>query len=127
MAKSSTKPSLRRVTGVTVRELALALPGVEESTSYRTPRDEGPRQAHRPAEGGRRKNRRPHANRRPGDASRSRPRGVLRHRPLSPVPYVLVRHAAVTRADLREWSAPHHGREAVLRTQSSPGPTHSSS
>jgi hypothetical protein len=36
MAKAPKKPS-RRVTWVTVRQLALALPGVEESTSYRTP------------------------------------------------------------------------------------------
>jgi hypothetical protein len=37
MAKSPKKRASRRVTWATVRELALALPGVEESTSYRTP------------------------------------------------------------------------------------------
>ena len=37
MAKAPKKPSARRVTWATVRELALALPGVEECTSYRTP------------------------------------------------------------------------------------------
>jgi hypothetical protein len=36
MAKAPKKPS-RKVTWTTVRDLALALPGVEESTSYRTP------------------------------------------------------------------------------------------
>jgi hypothetical protein len=36
MAKAPKKPS-RKVTWSTVRALALALPGVEESTSYRTP------------------------------------------------------------------------------------------
>jgi hypothetical protein len=36
MAKAPKKPS-RKVTWNTVRDLALALPGVEESTSYRTP------------------------------------------------------------------------------------------
>ncbi|HEY1376016.1 MAG TPA: MmcQ/YjbR family DNA-binding protein [Gemmataceae bacterium] len=37
MAKSRKKPAGRKVTWATVRDLALALPGVEESTSYRTP------------------------------------------------------------------------------------------
>ena len=37
MAKAPRKPSRRRVTWATVRDLALALPDVEESTSYRTP------------------------------------------------------------------------------------------
>jgi hypothetical protein len=36
MAKAPKKPS-RKATWATVRDLALALPGVEESTSYRTP------------------------------------------------------------------------------------------
>jgi hypothetical protein len=36
MAKVPKKPS-RKATWTTVRHLALALPGVEESTSYRTP------------------------------------------------------------------------------------------
>jgi hypothetical protein len=36
MAKARKRRS-RKVTWATVRELALALPGVEESTSYRTP------------------------------------------------------------------------------------------
>ena len=36
MAKAPKKPS-RRVTWATVRDLALSLSGVEESTSYRTP------------------------------------------------------------------------------------------
>jgi hypothetical protein len=37
MAKAPKKPTSRKVSWATVRELALALPGVEESTSYRTP------------------------------------------------------------------------------------------
>jgi hypothetical protein len=37
MPKPRKKQSSRSVTWATVRELALALPGVEESTSYRTP------------------------------------------------------------------------------------------
>jgi hypothetical protein len=36
MANAPKKPS-RKVTWATVRDLALALPGVEEFTSYRTP------------------------------------------------------------------------------------------
>src|SRR5437762_221978 len=37
MAKAGKRPSNRRISWTTVRDLALALPGVEESTSYRTP------------------------------------------------------------------------------------------
>jgi hypothetical protein len=37
MAKAPKKPSRRRITWATVRSLALALPGVEESISYHTP------------------------------------------------------------------------------------------
>jgi hypothetical protein len=37
MAKPRKKPSPRKLTQAIVRQLALALPGVEGSTSYRTP------------------------------------------------------------------------------------------
>jgi hypothetical protein len=37
MAKAPKKPASRRVTWATVRDLALAMPDVEESTSNRTP------------------------------------------------------------------------------------------
>jgi hypothetical protein len=102
MAKAPKKPSNRRVTWATVRSLALALPGVEESTSYRTPamKVRGKLIARLKEDGETIVVPMTIAEREVRIEANPDVFFVTDH--YVPYPYVLVRLAAVTRTDLRE-------------------------
>jgi hypothetical protein len=101
MAKAPKKPS-RKVTWATVRELALALEGVEESTSYRTPamKVRGKLIARLKEDGETIVVPMPIAERDVRIAADPDVFFVTEH--YVPWPYVLVRLATITRTDLRE-------------------------
>jgi hypothetical protein len=102
MAKAGKRPTSRRVTWTTVRELALGLPGVEESTSYRTPamKVRGKLIARLKEDGETIVVPMPIADREVRIAADPDVFFVTEH--YVPYPYVLVRLAKVTRTDLRE-------------------------
>jgi hypothetical protein len=102
MAKGPKKPSSRRVAWATVRTLALALPGVEESTSYRTPamKVRGKLIARLKEDG--KTIVVPMGLAERAVRIEAQPDVFFMTDHYVPYPYVLVRLAAVTRADLRE-------------------------
>jgi hypothetical protein len=101
MASAPKKPS-RKGTWNTVRDLALVLPGVEESTSYRTPalKARGKLIARLKEDGKMIVVPMPIADRAVRISADSDAFFVTDH--YVPYPYVLVRLAKVTRMDLRE-------------------------
>jgi hypothetical protein len=102
MAKAPKKASLKKVTWATVRELALALAGVEESSSYRMPamKVRGKLIARLTEDGETIVVPMPIADRAVRIAADPDVFFVADH--YVPYPYVLVRLAKVTRTDLRE-------------------------
>jgi hypothetical protein len=102
MARAPKKPSPRKVTWATVREVALALRGVEESTSYRTPamKVRGKLLARLKEDGETIVVPMPLDERAVRVEAEPDVFFVTDH--YAPYPYVLVRLAAVTRTDLRE-------------------------
>jgi len=102
VAKTPKKRSKRRVTWATVRELALALAGVEESTSYGTPamKVRGKLIVRLKEDGQTIVVRMMTADRAMRIEADPDVFFVTEH--YVPYPYVLVRLAAVTRTDLRE-------------------------